>query len=101
MLNRLPDPGGLAYWANYIQSHSLSSVVYGFVTSDEYRGDLLSGIPGDPNNPGWYEQYLHRPVDAAGEAYWVHQMDLGYPQEAILEGILASQEYYNLVNGAG
>ncbi|HVX12329.1 MAG TPA: DUF4214 domain-containing protein [Pirellulales bacterium] len=101
LLNRAPDPAGLAYWANYIQSHSLSSVVYGFVTSDEYRGDLLSGIPGDPNNPGWYEQYLHRPVDAAGEAYWVQQMDAGYAQEQILEGILASQEYYNLVNGMG
>jgi hypothetical protein len=97
LFNRNPDPGGLAYWSNYVATNpaSLSSVVLGFVTSDEYHRILLAGIPGDPNMPGWYEQYLHRPIDAAGENYWATQMDHGYPQEAILEGILASDEYYH------
>ena len=94
LLNRLPDSNGIAYWTNYIQSHSKQSVVLGFVTSDEYRLNLLQGTPGDPTRPGWYEQFLHRPIDSSGAQYWVRQMDSGYPQEAILEGILASPEYY-------
>ncbi|HWB07900.1 MAG TPA: choice-of-anchor L domain-containing protein [Pirellulales bacterium] len=97
LFNRVPDAGGLAYWSNYVTVNpgALSSVVLGFVTSDEYHRILLAGIPGDPNMPGWYEQFLHRPIDAVGENYWALQMDHGYPQETILEGILASQEYYN------
>jgi hypothetical protein len=97
LFNRNPDPGGLAYWTNYVETNpnSLSSVVIGFVTSDEYHRQLLAGIPGDPNMPGWYEQFLHRPIDAGGENFWAQQMDSGYPQETILEGILASDEYYH------
>jgi hypothetical protein len=56
---------------------------------------LLRGIPGDPAQPGWYVQFLHRPIDASGAQYWLQQMKNGYPQEAILEGILASDEYFN------
>ncbi len=97
LFNRAPDAQGLAYWTAQIEANpnSLSSVVLGFVTSDEYHRILLAGIPGDPNMPGWYEEFLHRPIDAAGENYWAQLMDNGYPQETILEGILGSQEYYN------
>ncbi|HJT30507.1 MAG TPA: DUF4214 domain-containing protein [Pirellulales bacterium] len=108
LFERAPDAAGLAYWANVIQtSQSRSSVVLGFVTSDEYRLNLLRGIPNDPDDPdgpsdpnepndsGWYMQYLHRPIDQSGAMYWLAQMKAGYPQEAILEGILASDEYLN------
>ena len=108
LFERAPDAAGLAYWANVIQTtQSRSSVVLGCVTSDEYRLNLLRGIPNDPDDPdgpsdpnepndsGWYMQYLHRPIDQSGAMYWLAQMKAGYPQEAILEGILASDEYLN------
>jgi hypothetical protein len=97
LFNRNPDPGGLAYWTGIISANpnARATVVLGFVTSDEYHRQLLAGIPGDPNMPGWYEEFLHRPIDIGGENYWATLMDEGYPQETILEGILASDEYYN------
>jgi hypothetical protein len=95
ILDRNPAPSEVAFWTNYIQTNSRGSVVLGFVTSDEYRLDLLQGIPGDANMPGWYEQFLHRPIDPSGAQFWLQQMKLGYPQEAILEGILGSPEYFN------
>ncbi len=98
LLHRDPGPSEVAYWTGYIQTHSRQSVVLGFVTSDEYRLGLMQGIPdfqGQPHLLGWYEEFLHRPIDNAGAQYWLQQMKNGYPQEAIVEGILASNEYYN------
>ncbi|HEX5443508.1 MAG TPA: DUF4214 domain-containing protein [Pirellulales bacterium] len=94
LFDRNPGPSEVAYWVGVIQTESRASVVLGFVTSDEYRLNLLRGIPNDPNDPGWYEQYLHRPIDQSGAMYWLAQMKAGYPQEAILEGILGSDEYF-------
>ncbi len=95
LFDRNPGPSEVAYWVGVIQTESRASVVLGFVTSDEYRLNLLRGIPNDPNDPGWYEQYLHRPIDQSGAMYWLAQMKAGYPQEAILEGILGSDEYFH------
>ena len=96
LLHRDPGQDEVNYWTTFILSHSRQSVVLGFVTSDEYRLGLMQGIPdfpGQPSLPGWYEQYLHRPIDNSGARYWLAQMKAGYPQEAILEGIVASDEY--------
>ncbi|HEX7448452.1 MAG TPA: DUF4214 domain-containing protein, partial [Pirellulales bacterium] len=107
LFERNPGPSEVAYWVGVIQTQSRASVVLGFVTSDEYRLNLLRGIPNDPDDPdgtndpnepndsGWYVQYLHRPIDQSGALYWLNQMKAGYPQEAILEGILGSDEYFN------
>jgi hypothetical protein len=96
LLHRDPGPDEVNYWTTFILSNSRQSVVLGFVTSDEYRLGLMQGIPdfpGQPSLPGWYEQYLHRPIDNSGAQYWLAQMKAGYPQEAILKGIVASDEY--------
>ncbi|HUY92990.1 MAG TPA: choice-of-anchor L domain-containing protein [Pirellulales bacterium] len=98
LLHRDPGQDEVDYWTTVIQSTSREDVVLGFVTSDEYRLGLMRGIPdfpGQPSLPGWYEQYLHRPIDNPGAQFWLAQMKAGYPQEAILEGIVSSDEYFN------
>ncbi|HUY35205.1 MAG TPA: DUF4214 domain-containing protein [Pirellulales bacterium] len=111
LFERNPGPSEVAYWTGLLASQGStnavrSSVVLGFVTSDEYRLNLLRGIaapddpvgasePNEPNDLGWYAQYLHRPIDTAGAMYWLQQMRNGLPQESILDGILASGEYFN------
>jgi hypothetical protein len=86
ILGRDVDQQGLSYWVDYIQSHSKQSVVLGFVTSDEYRLQLIDG---------WFETYLGRALDASGAAYWLHQMQQGLGQDQIVIGILSSDEYRN------
>jgi len=100
LFNRNPVFSEVSYWTGVLASEghtgaARTNVVLGFVTSDEYRLDLLQGIPNDPNDVGWYLQYLHRPIDSSGAMYWLKQMDSGLPQETILDGILASDEYFN------
>jgi hypothetical protein len=84
VLGRSPDEQGLAYWVNYIQTHSKQNVVLGFVTSAEYRLSLLNG---------WSEEFLGRPIDASGGQYWLVQMQQGLTQDLVQAAMLASDEF--------
>jgi hypothetical protein len=86
ILGRDVDQNGLAYWTDYIKTHSKESVVIGFVTSDEYRLGLING---------WFEVYLGRTLDANGAQFWLTMMKLGETQEQIQAGILGSNEFKN------
>ncbi len=86
ILNRPVDAAGLAYWTDYIKTHSKESVVLGFVTSDEYRLGLIKG---------WFQIYLGRELDGSGAQYWLNQMKHGKTQEDIQAGILGSDEFRN------
>lgn len=93
ILGRGPDADGLSYWVNYIQTHSLGSVVLGFVTSDEYRWMLVNG---------WFEEYLGRSLEPSGAEYWLQQMKLGLTQDQLQVAILCSAEFQNkFASGAG
>lgn len=100
LLGRTPAPSEVAGWTNYIQANNLvqtnmlSKVVAGFVSSHEYHYYLLAGIPNNPAQPGWYQQYLNRPIDGPGGNAGASLMDQGVPQDSILANILASNEYY-------
>jgi hypothetical protein len=43
---------------------------------------------------GWYRQYLHRPADELGLAVWGGQLRCGGNPDAVLGGILGSEEYW-------
>ncbi|HVX13124.1 MAG TPA: DUF4214 domain-containing protein [Pirellulales bacterium] len=86
LLNRDVDPSGLAYWVNYIQTNSRQSVVLGFVTSDEYRLDLIND---------WFQTYLGRSADTASSQALLQQMQNGLTQDQLLTMIVGSQEYIN------
>ncbi|HEV3339503.1 MAG TPA: DUF4214 domain-containing protein, partial [Pirellulales bacterium] len=84
ILGRDVDPQGLTYWTDYIQTHSKQSVVLGFVTSDEYRLELIND---------WFVGYLGRSVDSSAAQYWLGQLQAGVGQDATQIGILSSDEY--------
>jgi hypothetical protein len=86
LLGRAPDPQGLSYWVNYIQTNSRQSVVLGFVTSSEYRLSLING---------WFEEYLSRPADPSGAQYWLGQMEQGLTQDEMQVALLTSDEFVN------
>jgi len=86
LLGRAPDSGGLAYWESQLSSGMSRSAVAGaFVSSTEYRDDLV-------NN--YYETYLGRASDSGGLAYWVAQLTAGASDESVLAAILGSAEFY-------
>jgi hypothetical protein len=85
LLGRAAGPEEVAFWATQaVSPQTREAVVMGFVTSDEYRLNLIRGF---------YTTFLRRPIDAAGANFWLQQMRGGFPQETILAGILASSEY--------
>lgn len=84
VLGREVDEAGLKHWVKYIRSHSKQSVVLGFVTSDEYRLDMVKS---------WFHEYLGRTLDKGGAQYWLQQMKRGTSQESIQIGICSSAEY--------
>ena len=84
ILGRDPDQQGLGYWTTVIQTHTKQSVVLGFVTSGEYRTTLING---------WFQLYLGRTLDAAGQQFWLNQMQGGVGQDQIQIGIIGSAEY--------
>src|SRR5579862_7942657 len=55
---------------------------------------------GDPNAlvDSWYRTYLGRAADS-GMTYWVSQLVQGIPPDAVIAGILASDEYYTRAGG--
>jgi hypothetical protein len=44
---------------------------------------------------GWYRHYLGRCADPSGLQTWAGALRCGRPPEAVLAGILASDEYYH------
>ena len=62
-------------------------MVVGLVDSLEYRTRLVRAA---------YLDYLGRPADAAGEAYWLSLLAAGYSFEQVLSWIIGSDEYAGL-----
>jgi hypothetical protein len=57
--------------------------------TDEYRVLQIEGF---------YQTFLRRGLDAAGQTYWLGQYQMGLTTEAVLARILESQEYYDYCN---
>jgi hypothetical protein len=89
LLGRTPAQSEIDGWLGVLGHFSRTTVAMGFLTSTEFRTDLIVG---------WYQQYLVRSVDAGGLAYWLGQMQQGKTDEQIQIGILTSTEYQQRVN---
>jgi parallel beta-helix repeat protein len=97
----LGRPGSSAEWASWTRSldgGSLtpSQVAMAFLTTQEYRIDLVNGGAFHYASmwQGFYAEFLHRAADSTGLNGWVAALRSGMTDEAVLAGILGSAEGY-------
>ena len=85
LLGRAPDAGGLDFWIGQLDAgQSLQSVANGFLQSQEYGTNIITGL---------YQQLLSRAPDPAGLAGWVNTMEGGTALQQIILGFCDSAEY--------
>ncbi len=88
VLKRGPTTGDLAYWETALDAGvSRASVAVGFLTSQEYRTDLVQND---------YLTYLLRPADSGGVTAWVDALNAGATDQQVLAQIFGSPEGYQL-----
>jgi hypothetical protein len=84
VLGRSPSTSELNGWVSALQAgESRLSVAVGFLTSTEYRTDLVETD---------YALYLGRAAEPSGLAYWVAALQAGATDQAVLAGVLGSPE---------
>ncbi|WP_217614373.1 DUF4214 domain-containing protein [Cellulomonas sp. GbtcB1] len=87
VLNRNPSAAEITGWTRQLaQGKSRTSVAMGFLLSSEHLTTVVDG---------YYVDLLDRHIDAVGQASWVSQIQRGGRVEAIIGGIIASQEYFS------
>ncbi len=92
MLGRDADQGALSYWLNALDGGTpRSTLAMALATSPEYRTDVIGGSIGIQS---FYLEYLGRPADAAGAAYWASQMASGVTFERVRLAFVGSPEYF-------
>jgi parallel beta-helix repeat protein len=88
VLNRSASTAELAGWETALASGaSRASVAVGFLTSQEYRTDLVQSD---------YTTFLHRAADPGGLAHWVNALNAAFTDQELLAAILGSPEGYQL-----
>jgi len=78
---RTPDPGGLGFWINAMDSGtSLLTIAGHFMSSKEFA-DLYGANPSNETFvTNLYNNVLHRAPETAGYNYWVNALYSGYPR---------------------
>jgi hypothetical protein len=109
-LKRAPDPEGLAYWVNALDTGtSLQTVANGFITSQEFQqvysfylgGAGLAGLSNESFVTILYENVLNRAPDASGLANWVNALNSGADTRAqVVIDFTESQEFISDESGA-
>ncbi len=94
---RLPDAGGLTYYAEKLKSGALtlSQVAEDFAGSAEFK----SATGGKTNGQivdFIYQNTLDRSADAGGKAFYTNLLDRGATAAGVLLDVALSQEHYNL-----
>ena len=86
VLGRVPDPGGAMFYSQFLANGgSPFDVAQAILNSSE---DELIRLK------GYYQQFLRRDIDPAGQADWVNAIAQGVPDEAVIAGIMSSPEYF-------
>ena len=92
VLNRPPDPDGLAYWvARLNQGDKRLAVAQAIWNSREHLTPVVERF---------YLTYLHRPGDDSGRAYWVTALQHGQNEAQLTVAFVLSAEYRQLHAGA-
>ena len=90
--NRIPDAGGLAYWANQQRSGgSLKDIAIAMGDSDEFKN-----LHGQSSNEQFikdlYRNALSREPDASGESFWNALLDAGVSRALVMLSFAVSPE---------
>jgi hypothetical protein len=86
LLHRQPQASEVAGWNSALQGGaSRGQVVLGFLTSDEYRSDLVRQD---------YQTFLSRDADPAGLQGWLNVLRQGRLPQDVMAGFVSSNEYY-------
>jgi hypothetical protein len=86
LLHRQPVQDEVAGWAATLDSGTpRAQIVADFVTSSEYRNDLIRTA---------YQTYLGRDPESGAVGNWMASMQAGLTYQAVLANILASPEYF-------
>ena len=87
ILNRSPGSAELTSWETALAAGaSRGQVAMSFLTSAEYRSDLLSG---------YFQTYLGRPVDSSGLASFGGLFALGATDEDVQAAVVGSPEFFD------
>ena len=87
VLGRPASPAEVQSWvAGLAGGVSRQTASMGFLLSTEHLGDVVNG---------YYLSLLGRGIDPTGRSQWVTAVQQGTRVEAIIGGIIASDEYYN------
>jgi inhibitor of cysteine peptidase len=88
---RLPDDGGLLYWAQMLQNGvARPTVVQAFAATTEHRGRIVDAF---------YQQLLHRGADDSGKTFWSAYL-LGHSTDDLRTILLGTPEYAATHGGA-
>lgn len=94
LLGREPAAADQTYWTNLFAQLSgqggtaaaQRTLVADFLGSPEYQAHLIEGI---------YVNFLHRPADAGGLAFWTAALADGVDEKWVLADFLGSDEYFD------
>src|SRR5207244_943061 len=85
-LHRHPQQAELTGWTSALYAGaSRAQVVQGFLTSDEYRTNLIRQD---------YQVFLGRDADASGMQAWLNGLRRGATAQDLMTGFVTSSEYY-------
>ena len=86
VLGRDPGASEVAHWVGVLaRGYGRGDVALGFLLSTEHLTTVVDG---------YYVDLLGRHIDPAGRTTWVRAIQNGARTEAIIGGIVASEEYY-------
>ncbi len=95
--NRLPDAGGLTYYAEKVKAGSLTlqQVTADFAGSTEFR-NAIAGKDNGQIVDFIFQNTLDRAPDAGGRAFYTNQLNQGATAAGVLQDVALSPEHYNL-----
>ncbi|HEY8717104.1 DUF4214 domain-containing protein [Pengzhenrongella sp.] len=86
ILGRTPTADEIAVWTGrLLGGYTRARVASGFLLSPERLGDVLDG---------YWRHLLGRGIDASARTKWVAKVQAGTRVEAVIDAVLASEEYY-------
>lgn len=99
VFNRLPDPGGLAYWSNMIRTNrlTLGGVVKYFIGANEFTR-IYRGLDSSELLNRLYGNVLGRRPDPGGHQYWLNRLRNGLLLDRLVLFFSESPEFVARTN---